>query len=104
MPDETNRTYSIFMQKLEPESIVTEIIRKQMSVHFIRIFQITGLYKNKLFALYDSGFPVQMETQSLSMRVFMEVFNTAGLPDGLTIPLPLRVSDAITSVYSFHWC
>ena len=50
-----NRTYSIFMQKLEPEPMVRKIIGKQMSVYLIRIFQIIGLYKNKLFALYDMG-------------------------------------------------
>ena len=76
------------MQKLEPESMVRKIIGKQMSVHLIRIFQIIGLYKNEQFALYDNGFPVQMETKGLSMRIFMEVFHMAGLPDGLAIPLP----------------
>lgn len=83
-----NRIYSIFMQKLEPEPMVRKIIGKQMSVCLLRIFQIIGLYKNKLFALYDSGFPVQMETKSLSSRIFMEVFHTGSLPDGLAIPLP----------------
>lgn len=83
-----NRTYSIFMRKLEPEPMVRKTIGKQMSVCLKRIFQIIGLYKNELFALYDSGFPVQMETKSLSTRIFMEVFHAAGLPDGLAIPLP----------------